>query len=86
MRHHRSSSYAALLSILFVAVASIGLTQAAATITIVNLDGPGEGLLMQAGFVAGETRHFQIVYREDPSLSCMRGQNSSNGYSVTFVP
>ncbi len=47
---------------------------------------PMSGLIAQAGFVAGQTRSYQIIHREDPLLVCMRGLNSSNAVSVTFVP
>ena len=49
-------------------------------------NGPAGGLANQGGFVSGQTRHFQVIYREDDTLSCMRGQNTSNGVTVTFVP
>lgn len=49
--------------------------------------GPPGGILMAAGFgTPGQTRHFQVVYREDDTLSCMRGLNTSNGVRVTIVP
>ncbi len=48
--------------------------------------GPTGGLLAQAGFAAGQTRHFQVVYRENPMLGCLRGQNSTQAVSVTVLP
>ena len=39
-----------------------------------------------SGFVAGQTRYFQIVNRDDPLLSCMRGLNTSQAVAVTFTP
>ncbi len=39
-----------------------------------------------AGFVAGQTRFFQVIHREDPLLSCMRGLNTSQAVMVVFAP
>ncbi len=39
-----------------------------------------------AGFVAGQTRYFQAINRDDPLLSCMRGLNTSQAVEVTFTP
>lgn len=47
---------------------------------------PTKGLIAQSGFSAGETRHFQLFYREDAALGCGSGQNTSNGVSVTVEP
>ncbi|MEM7515726.1 MAG: hypothetical protein AAF368_02220, partial [Planctomycetota bacterium] len=47
---------------------------------------PAQGLVLQGGFVAGQTRHYQVVYREEITLGCMRGLNTSQGVSVTFQP
>jgi hypothetical protein len=38
------------------------------------------------GFSAGQTRAFQIIYRDDVALSCMRGLNTSQAVLVTFSP
>ena len=38
------------------------------------------------GFVAGQTRYFQIVHRDDPMSSCMRALNTSQAVEVVFVP
>ncbi len=38
------------------------------------------------GFVAGQTRYFQVINRDDPLLSCMRGLNTSQAVEVTFTP
>lgn len=52
----------------------------------------GEGLpsigLAQAGgaFTTGQTRHFQVIYRDDLLLSCMRGLNTSQAVEITFTP
>jgi len=48
--------------------------------------GPPIGLVAQGGFVAGQTRHYQVIYREDPLLGCMRGLNTSQAVSVSFLP
>lgn len=47
---------------------------------------PVFGFAVQGGFAAGQTRHWQVVYREDPNLSCGRGLNTSNGLSQTWTP
>lgn len=49
-------------------------------------DGPGGGIAGQAGFVAGQTRHFQMIYRDDETLVCMSGLNTTNAAEVLFVP
>ena len=49
-------------------------------------DGPPNGLIAQGGFVAGQTRHYQVIYREEETLSCMTGQNTSQAVTVTFEP
>ena len=49
-------------------------------------DAPAIGLIAQGGFVAGDTRHYQVIYRDESDGSCMTGQNTTNGVSVTFVP
>ncbi len=38
------------------------------------------------GFVAGQTRFFQVINRDDPTLVCMRGLNTSQAVEVTFTP
>ncbi len=48
--------------------------------------GPPGGLIAQGGFSAGQTRHFQVFYRENPALGCGTGQNSSNGVTISFLP
>ncbi len=45
---------------------------------------PTAGIGVSAGFVAGQTRHFQVFYRETPTLGCMTGQNTTNAVSITF--
>lgn len=48
--------------------------------------GPPAGLLAQGGFGAGQTRHFQVNYREFSHLGCMRGLNSTNAFSIEVLP
>lgn len=40
----------------------------------------------ELGFVAGDQRAFQIFYRDDPTLVCMTGQNTTQALIVTFIP
>ena len=47
---------------------------------------PSVGIATQGGFVAGQTRYFQVVYRDDPSVVCMRGLNTTQAVEVTFEP
>lgn len=47
---------------------------------------PPAGLATQAGFSSGQTRFFQLTYRADPLLGCMRGLNTSQAIEVTFAP
>ena len=49
-------------------------------------DGPAGSIAAAAGFVAGETRYFQVVYRTNPALGCGTGQNSTQAIEVTFEP
>lgn len=39
-----------------------------------------------AGFIAGQTRYFQVIHRDDPLLSCMRGLNTSQAVEIVFTP
>ncbi len=49
--------------------------------------GPAGGLLGQGGFVAGQTRYFQIFYRVNPAFACNgQGQSTSQGVAVTILP
>ncbi len=48
--------------------------------------GPPIGLVAQGGYTAGQTRNYQLIYREDPLLSCQRALNTSQAVSMTFVP
>jgi hypothetical protein len=47
---------------------------------------PVDGIAGQSGFVAGQTRFFQVTHRDDVSLGCMRGLNTSQAIGVTFTP
>lgn len=47
---------------------------------------PVAGLIAQGGFVAGQTRYFQAVYRELPTLMCGTGLNTSQGVHVIIFP
>ena len=48
--------------------------------------GPPGGLVAQGGFAAGQTRFFQVFYRELPVLVCMTGLNTTNAIAVTVAP
>ncbi|MEM7516195.1 MAG: hypothetical protein AAF368_04620, partial [Planctomycetota bacterium] len=49
--------------------------------------GTGVGIVAQSGFAVGQTRHFQVRYREDPQQGpCGSDQNTSQGVSILFVP
>ncbi len=49
--------------------------------------GPPVGLAIAGGgFLSGQTRFFQVIHRDDPLLSCMRGLNTSQAVQVTFTP
>lgn len=51
-----------------------------------GVSGPPIGLIAQGGYVAGQTKHFQVLYREFPDQVCMRGVNTTNAVTVTFQP
>lgn len=38
------------------------------------------------GFVAGQTRYFQVTHRDDAMQVCMRGLNTSQAIGITFQP
>lgn len=46
--------------------------------------GPPIGIIAQGGYSAGQTRHFQIIYREDSMLGCGTALNTTNAVSVMF--
>lgn len=47
---------------------------------------PANGLIASGGFLAGQTRQWQVFYREGPGMVCNTGLNSSNAVSVSFLP
>jgi hypothetical protein len=47
---------------------------------------PVDGIAVQGGFIAGQTRFFQITHRDDVLAVCMRGLNTSQAVQVTFTP
>ena len=47
---------------------------------------PNGGLWKQGGFTAGQTRYFQVTFRENPLAVCARGLNSSQAVEVMFTP
>jgi hypothetical protein len=47
---------------------------------------PALGLVQFAGFVSGQTRYFQVINRDDPTLACMRGLNTSQALEIRFTP
>ena len=49
-------------------------------------NGPNPDIASQGGFVAGQTRWFQVFYRADDTLGCLTGQNTSQAVGVTFTP
>lgn len=48
--------------------------------------GPPGGLLDFANLSAGQTRYFQVFYREGVGQGCLTEQNTSNAVGVTLVP
>ena len=46
--------------------------------------GTPNGFFNFGAFTAGQTKHFQIIHRDDVSTVCMTGQNTSQAVSVTF--
>ena len=49
--------------------------------------GPAAGLAVAfGGFMAGQTRYFQVIHRDDPLQVCMRGLNTSQAVQVNFTP
>lgn len=49
-------------------------------------DPPSIGLMLQGGFSVGQTRQFQVFYRELAGAVCMTALNTSSAIEVTFVP
>ena len=48
--------------------------------------GPPGGLVLQGGFVAGQTRYFQTFYRDPPAQGCGTGLNTTNAVATTIAP
>lgn len=48
--------------------------------------GNPNGFFNFGAFTLGETRFFQVVYREDPASACQTGLNTTQASSVTFLP
>ncbi len=49
--------------------------------------GPPAGLAVAfGGFMAGQTRYFQAINRDDPLAVCQRGLNTSQAVQVNFTP
>lgn len=49
--------------------------------------GPPGGIIAGSGFVPGQSRYFQVRYREDPLLGpCGFGTNTSQAIELIFVP
>ena len=48
---------------------------------------PLAGIIGRFGFVSGQTRHFQVRYRDDPMFSqCGFGTNTTQAISISFTP
>ena len=55
----------------------------------VSTPGWGEaniGWAASQGFLAGQTSHFQVIYREFPQLGCVTGLNTTQAATVIFQP
>ena len=48
--------------------------------------GTPNGFFNFSAFTAGDTKHFQIIHRDDAGAVCNTGQNTSQAVSVTFTP
>lgn len=49
-------------------------------------DGPAGGVLLAAGFGLGQTRRFQVFYRENATSVCQTGQNTTQATAITLAP
>lgn len=49
-------------------------------------DAPPQGILAQGGFAAGQRRHFQVIYREDPTESCTANLNTTQAVTAIILP
>ena len=48
--------------------------------------GPVGGLVAQGAFAAGQTRYFQVFYREQAAMVCGTGLNTTNAVASTVAP
>lgn len=48
--------------------------------------GPMIGLIAQGGFAAGQSRYWQVVYRENPMLVCGKGLNTTQAVLTLIIP
>ncbi len=52
-----------------------------------GMDGTAaSSLIASAGFTVGQSRSFQVIYRDSPPLGCIAGLNTSQAVSVTIQP
>ena len=49
-------------------------------------NGPAVGILQRAALIACQERQFMVIYREDPTVHCGNGLNTSNGVQITVIP
>jgi hypothetical protein len=49
-------------------------------------DAPATGLIAQGSFSAGQSRHFQAIYRDLVHGACAAGLTSTQAVSTTFLP
>ena len=47
---------------------------------------PADGIVVAAGFGAGQTRFFQVIHRDSVAVNCMTGLSTSQAIRVTFAP
>ena len=47
---------------------------------------PTNGIAQVAGFMNGQTRYFQVIYRDDPMLGCLRALNTSQALEIQLTP
>lgn len=51
-----------------------------------GLNGPPQGLVSQGAFAVGSVRHFQVIYRDDATLGCGRGLNTTQAVRAEIGP
>lgn len=67
--------------------ARLRVSSASGDIGLTNNGWDTNGTLFNAqSSLAGDTRHFQVFYRDLETGPCARLQNTTNAVSVTFVP